>query len=91
VPRHRPALLATPATIAPARPFWHHRFRGRQRDEITEEIPASTGVFACMLGGSDGRTLFACTAPDFAEEARKNAREGSLVATRVDTPRAGLP
>ena len=26
-----------------------------------------------------------------AEEARKNAREASLVAARVDTPRAGLP
>jgi len=65
--------------------------RVRQGGEITEEIPAGTGVFACMLGGSDGRTLFACTAPDFAEEARKNAREASLVAARVDTPRAGLP
>lgn len=65
--------------------------RVRQGGEITEEIPAGTGVFACMLGGSDGRTLFACTAPDFAEEARKNAREASLVAARVGTPRAGLP
>ena len=65
--------------------------RVREGGEITEEIPAGSGVFACMLGGTDGRTLFACTAPDFAEEARKNAREGSLVAARVDTPRAGLP
>jgi sugar lactone lactonase YvrE len=59
--------------------------------EITEEIQAGTGVFACMLGGADGRTLFICTAPDFQEEARKNAREASLVTARVDTPRAGLP
>ena len=65
--------------------------RVRQGGAIPEEIPAGSGVFACMLGGADGRTLFACTAPDFAEEARKNAREGSLVAVRVDTPRAGLP
>ena len=65
--------------------------RVREGGEITAEIPAGTGVFACMLGGADGRTLFACTAPDFAEEARKNAREGSLVAARVDTPGAGLP
>src|SRR5215469_8795145 len=65
--------------------------RVREGGEITEEIPAGSGVFACMLGGTDGRTLFACTAPDFAEEARKHAREGSLVAARVDTPRAGLP
>ena len=65
--------------------------RVRRGGEITEEIRPGTGVFACMLGGADGRTLFACTAPDFAEEARKNAREASLVTARVDTPRAGLP
>ncbi len=59
--------------------------------EITAEIQPGTGVFACMLGGADGRTLFICTAPDFQEEARKNAREASLVTVRVDTPRAGLP
>jgi sugar lactone lactonase YvrE len=64
----------------------------RVRDgEITEEIQAGTGVFACTLGGADGRTLFFCTAPDFQEEARKNAREASLVTARVDTPGAGLP
>jgi sugar lactone lactonase YvrE len=65
--------------------------RVRAGGEITEEIQAGTGVFACMLGGSDGRTLFICTAPDFAEQARKAAREASLVTARVDTPRAGLP
>jgi sugar lactone lactonase YvrE len=65
--------------------------RVRQGGEITEEIRAGTGVFACMLGGADGRTLFICTAPDFQEEARKNAREASMVTARVDTPRAGLP
>jgi sugar lactone lactonase YvrE len=65
--------------------------RVRRGGEITEEIQAGTGVFACMLGGADGRTLFICTAPDFAEEARKHAREASLVTARVDTPRAGRP
>jgi sugar lactone lactonase YvrE len=65
--------------------------RVRRGGEIAEEIQAGTGVFACMLGGADGRTLFICTAPDFQEEARKNAREASLVTVRVDTPRAGLP
>jgi sugar lactone lactonase YvrE len=65
--------------------------RVRRGGEIVEEIQTGTGVFACMLGGADGRTLFLCTAPDFYEEARKHAREASLVATRVDTPRAGLP
>lgn len=59
--------------------------------EIDEEIRTGTGVFACMLGGSDGRTLFLCTAPDFHEQARKNARESSLLVTHVNTPHAGLP
>lgn len=65
--------------------------RVRPGGEIAEEIQAGTGVFACMLGGADGRVLFLCTAPDFDEGARKQAREASLVATRVGTPRAGLP
>lgn len=59
--------------------------------EIAEEVPAGTGVFACMLGGSDGRTLYLCTAPDFDENNRKNAREARLMTARVDTPHAGLP
>ena len=59
--------------------------------EISEEIRAGTGVFACMLGGADGRTLFLCAAPDFHEEARKHAREAELLTTRVDTAHAGLP
>jgi sugar lactone lactonase YvrE len=65
--------------------------RVREGGDIIEEIQPGTGVFACMLGGSDGRTLFACAAPDFQEENRKNAREASLLAIRVDVPRAGLP
>lgn len=59
--------------------------------EIVDRIETGTGVFACMLGGSDGRTLYLCTAPDFQEEARTAAREAALLAVRVDTPRAGLP
>lgn len=65
--------------------------RVREGGDIIDEIEPGTGVFACMLGGSDGRTLFACAAPDFHEDNRKNAREASLLAIRVDVPRAGLP
>jgi len=65
--------------------------RVRQGGEIAEEISVGSGAFACMLGGADGRTLYICSAPDFFEEARKNAREATLVAARVDTPHAGLP
>src|SRR5262249_40193117 len=61
--------------------------------EILERIamPEGMGAFACMLGGDDGRTLLICSAPDFAEELRKAAREAVLFTTRVDVPHAGLP
>jgi sugar lactone lactonase YvrE len=61
--------------------------------EIVEEVtmPDGLGVFACGLGGEDGRTLVACAAPDFYEEARKAASEAVLLATTVEIPRAGLP
>ena len=60
---------------------------------IVEEIsmPDELGVFACGLGGEDGRTLVACAAPDFDEGARSAAREASLLMTTVDVPGAGLP
>jgi sugar lactone lactonase YvrE len=61
--------------------------------EIVDEVamPDGLGVFACGLGGDDGRTLVACAAPDFYEEPRKAAREAQLLKTTVDVPRAGLP
>ncbi|MEU0545353.1 SMP-30/gluconolactonase/LRE family protein [Nocardia sp. NPDC005978] len=58
---------------------------------ITDEIVLPTGVFACALGGADGRTLFACTAPDFDEHARSNAREAAVVALRVPISAAETP
>jgi len=61
--------------------------------EIVEqiELPEGLGVFACMLGGEDGRTLLMCAAPDFAEANRRAAREGVLLTTTVAVPHAGLP
>jgi len=61
--------------------------------QIVDEIamPDDLGVFACGLGGDDGRTLVACAAPDFDEHARAAAREGVLLSTTVDVPHAGLP
>jgi sugar lactone lactonase YvrE len=50
---------------------------------ITDEVHPGTPVFACLLGGSGGRTLFACAAPDFHDDARKAATEGRLVSVQV--------
>ena len=61
--------------------------------EIVEEIPApeGLGIFACMLGGEDGRDLLLCAAPDFAEQTRGDAREAVLLTTKVEVPHSGLP
>jgi sugar lactone lactonase YvrE len=60
---------------------------------IVEEIAAPEGlnIFACMLGGDDGRTLLMCAAPDFLEQARSAKHEAVLLTTTVDVPHAGLP
>ncbi|MGW9351617.1 SMP-30/gluconolactonase/LRE family protein [Nocardiopsis flavescens] len=65
--------------------------RVREGGAIVDEIQAGTGVFACMLGGEDGPTLFLCTAPSFAEHERRDTREARLLAVRVDVPHGGLP
>jgi sugar lactone lactonase YvrE len=61
--------------------------------EIVDEVrgPEGLGVFACMLGGDDGRTLLICAAPDFLEHRRMDKREAVLLTTTVDVPHAGLP
>ncbi len=62
---------------------------GEIRDEIRP--PEGMHVFACMLGGDDGRTLLLCCAPSFAEHERVDARDAVLFTTTVDAPHAGLP
>jgi sugar lactone lactonase YvrE len=58
-----------------------------------EDLPApeGLGVFACALGGDDGRTLLLCAAPDFYEHQRKDTREAQLLTTTVAVPHAGRP
>jgi sugar lactone lactonase YvrE len=62
--------------------------RVREGGEITDELHPGTPVFACALGGADGRTLYACAAPDFFEAARIAADEATLIAMRVAVPGA---
>ena len=61
--------------------------------EIVAEVamPEGLNVFACMLGGDDGRTLVMCAAPDFLEHARSASQDAVLLTTTVEVPRAGLP
>lgn len=61
--------------------------------DIVESItpPGGLGVYACMLGGDDGRTMLLCCAPDYFANNRRDTREAVLMTTRVDVPHGGLP
>jgi len=58
---------------------------------LEERKTDGLGVFACMLGGTDGRTLFVCVAPTFHEAAASANHRAEIWMTHVDVPRAGLP
>jgi sugar lactone lactonase YvrE len=58
---------------------------------ILEEISTDgLGAFACMLGGDDGRTLFACVAPTFHEAEASANLQAAILMTKVKVPHAGL-
>ncbi len=65
--------------------------RVREGGEITERLETPSGVYACMLGGEDGRTLYALTAADAHPDTAAAEATGALLATRVEVPHAGLP
>jgi sugar lactone lactonase YvrE len=48
-------------------------------------------AFACMLGGEDGRTLYACAAPTFDDTEAAVHHRSVILMTRVAMPHAGLP
>jgi sugar lactone lactonase YvrE len=59
---------------------------------ILEELKTNgLCAFACMLGGGDGRTLFACAAPTFDETEAAAHHRSCVLMTRVAVPHAGLP
>lgn len=65
--------------------------RVREGGQIVDEVHPGTGVFACMLGGKDGTTLFMSCAPDFDEHARTPVREAEIRVVTVAVPHAGRP
>lgn len=67
--------------------------RVREGGEIVEEIPGPNGqnVFACMLGGDDGRTLLLCLAPGLVDNDRLGGLAATLVTVQVSVPHAGRP
>lgn len=62
---------------------------GRTVEEI--RMPDGLNVYACMLGGFDGRTLLLCCAPDYLPATRAAADDAVLLSVRVEVPHAGSP
>lgn len=58
--------------------------------EVTDRIDADRAVFACTLGGEDGRTLFVLTS-HFPPDGTARTRPGQILAHRVAVPGTGSP
>ena len=57
---------------------------------FADRIAVEHQAYACMLGGSDRRTLYLCTAETY-DPAKTVANTGRIEAAEVDVPGAGLP
>jgi sugar lactone lactonase YvrE len=76
-----------------ASPVGHKLLRVAEGGQVLQriDIEGDRQVFACMLGGPDRRTLFACTALTSDPEAAAKLRSGRIDMIRVAVPGAGLP
>lgn len=64
-----------------------HCVRVAEGGEVLATVEADRGCFACMLGGSDGRTLFVVAN----QYSPAGASDGVVYTERVDVPHAGRP
>ena len=74
-----------------ASPTTNEVIRIAEGGEVRERITADQGVYACMLGGDDRRTLYLLTCGSSDPAACAAERKGKIEAVRVDAPGAGLP
>ena len=65
--------------------------RVREGGEITDRVHVGRKAIACMLGGSDRRTLFVLTAETTQPAKAVALRSARVETVRVDVPGAGLP
>lgn len=72
-----------------------HCVRVREGGSVLTTVAADRGCFACMLGGSDGRTLFIAAAEWHGMEAAMSEGPGEtgrlLAAPNQPAPHAGRP
>ena len=85
------ACLDADGAIWVASPTTNDVIRLKEGGEVLERIEAAQGVFACMLGGEDRKTLYVLTASGSDPEDCAARRLGRIEAVRVDVPGAGLP
>jgi sugar lactone lactonase YvrE len=85
------ACLDAEGAIWVASPFTSEVIRVREGGEICERLKATQGVFACMLGGDDRKTLYVLTASGSDPQDCAAKRLGRIEAVRVDVAGAGLP
>jgi sugar lactone lactonase YvrE len=74
-----------------ASPMTNEALRVLEGGEVTDRIKMDRGVFACMLGGEDRRTLFLLTAGGSDPEKCAALRNGRIEALAVKVAGAGLP
>jgi sugar lactone lactonase YvrE len=64
--------------------------RVKEGGAVVQRIAVEHQAYACMLGGSDRRTLYICTAAHH-DPAKTGDQLGRIEAALVDVPGAGLP
>ena len=87
-------LDAEGAVWAQSGPMEHACVRVREGGRILERIELDRSPFACMLGGSDGRTLFILAAEWRGFEHIESAladRTGQVLVADAPAPHAGMP
>ncbi|MGY1495763.1 SMP-30/gluconolactonase/LRE family protein [Streptomyces sp. QTS52] len=57
--------------------------RLREGGDVIEEISPGEMPFSSVLGGSDGKTMFICAAPNFDEAERRTTTHAKILTTRV--------
>ncbi|MCP4752495.1 MAG: SMP-30/gluconolactonase/LRE family protein [Proteobacteria bacterium] len=65
--------------------------RVREGDEITDRIAMKAKTYACMLGGTEGRTLFILTSEPPDPSAGRFTQNGRIETVEVEVAHAGLP
>lgn len=75
-----------------ASPIGNKVLRVLHGGKVTHQVDVSPqNAYACVLGGSDRRTLFVCTAPTHASQETTRLHGGRIEAVEAPVPGAGIP